>query len=214
MSDRSMPELTLREYVEALAGDAPAPGGGSAAALAGALAAASARMVGSFTVGRKKYADVEDEIREHLAAVDEVRAEMLTLVQADVTAFTAVGAAYGLPRETAEQKSARSAAIQEALRAAADVPLRLARACAALSRHLPALLEKGNQNLVSDVGVGARLCAAACECAWLNVEVNLAALKDEAFVAATRAETEELLGEVRCTCTEVWEGAAAAIRGG
>lgn len=213
MSDRPMPDLTLREYLEALAGDAPAPGGGSAAALTGALAAACARMVGSFTVGRKKYVDVEDEIRAHLAAIDAVRAEMLTLVQADVDAFGAVGAAYGLPKETAEEKSARSAAIQEALRAAAFVPLRLARACAELARRLPVLLEKGNRNLVSDVGVAARLCAAACECAWLNVEVNLAALRDKEFVAVTRAETEELLGEVRRTCLEVWEGAAAAIRG-
>lgn len=214
MSDQPMSELTLREYVEALAGDAPAPGGGSAAALAGAIAAASARMVGSFTVGREKYAAVEDEIRAHLTAIDAVRTEMLALVQADVDAFGAVGAAYAMPRETAEQKSARSAAIQDALRSAADVPLRLARACAELSRHLPVLLAKGNRNLVSDVGVGAKLCAAACECAGLNVEVNLASLKDEEFVTATRAETETLLAEVRGTCTEVWEGAAAAIRRG
>ncbi|MGD9498407.1 MAG: cyclodeaminase/cyclohydrolase family protein [Armatimonadota bacterium] len=212
MPNHAMPELTIREYVEALAGDAPAPGGGSAAALTGALAAASARMVGSFTVGKKKYADVEDEIRMHLAAIDAVCAEMLALMQQDVTSFGAVGAAYALPRDTDEQKSARSAAIQDALRAAADVPLRLARACAELSTHLPALLAKGNQNLVSDVGVAAKLCVAACECAWLNVEVNLASLKDEAFVAETRAETEELLAQVRCTCSEVWEGAAKAIR--
>lgn len=211
MSDQPMSELTIREYVEALAGDAPAPGGGSAAALAGALAAGCARMVGSFTVGRKKYADVEAEIREHLSAIDAIRAELLALVQDDVTAFAAVGAAYALPKGTAEEKKTRSSAIQEALRAAADVPLRLARACAQLSRHLPVLLAKGNQNLVSDVGVAAKLCTAACECAWLNVEVNLAALKDEEFVTATRAETEELLGEVRCICAEVWEGAAAVI---
>jgi len=213
MLEQSMPDLTIRAYLEALAGDAPAPGGGSAAALAGALAAASARMVGSFTVGKKKYADVEAEIRKHLAAIDAVRAEMLALVQDDVTAFGAVGAAYAMPKEAAEEKSARSAAIQKALRAAADVPLRLARACAELAAHLPALLAKGNQNLVSDVGVAAKLCAATCECAWLNVEVNLASLKDEAFVSATRVETEELLAQVRCTCSEVWEGAAKALRG-
>ncbi len=212
MPDQPMTHLTIRDYVEALAGDAPAPGGGSAAALAGALAAASGRMVGSFTVGKQKYADVEAEIREHLAAIDAVRVEMLTLVQDDVAAFGAVGAAYAMPRSTDAEKSARSAAIQEALRAAADVPLRLARACVELARHLPVLLAKGNQNLVSDVGVAAKLCEAACECAWLNVEVNLAWLKDEAFVSATRAETEELLAEVRRTCIEVWEGAAKAIR--
>lgn len=211
MSDLQMSELTIRDYVEALAGDAPAPGGGSAAALAGALAAASGRMVGSFTVGKKKYADVEGEIREHLTAIDTVRAEMLGLVQEDVTAFSAVSAAYAMPRDTDEQKAARSAAIQEALRAAADVPLRLARACAELSRHLPVLLAKGNQNLVSDVGVAAKLCEAACECAWLNVEVNLAWLKDAQFVAETREETEELLAEVRRICREVWDSAAAAV---
>lgn len=213
MSDTHMPDLTIRDYVERLAGDDPAPGGGSAAALAGALAAASARMVGSFTVGKKKYAQVEDEIREHLAAIDELRAEMLELVQQDVEAFSAVGEAYAMPRDTDEQKEARSQAIQQALMQAADVPLRLAQACHRLSEHLPPLLEKGNQNLVSDVGVAAKLCQAACECAWLNVEVNLAYLKDEAFIERTRAQIEDLLTGVRCTCREVWEGTAATIRG-
>ncbi|MGC9319980.1 MAG: cyclodeaminase/cyclohydrolase family protein [Armatimonadota bacterium] len=212
MPDKQMPDLTIREYVERLAGDDPAPGGGSAAALAGALAAASARMVGSFTVGREKYADVEDQIREHLTAIDELRAEMLELVQQDVEAFRAVGEAYAMPRNTEDERRARSEAIQEALMQAADVPLRLARACERLSGHLPLLLKNGNQNLVSDVGVAAKLCEAACECAWLNVEVNLAHIRDAAFIEPARAEVEDLLAGVRCTCQEVWEETAASIR--
>ncbi len=213
MAQPTMPDLTIRDYLERLAGDDPAPGGGSAAALAGALAAASARMVGSFTVGKKKYTDAEDEIRAHLQAIDELREEMLRLVQDDVTAFGGVGAAYAMPKETGEQTRARSAAIQEALREAAAVPLRLAEACVRLAEHLPPLATKGNQNLVSDVGVAATLCRAACECAWLNVEVNLAYIKDEEFVATTRAKVEELLGEVRDTCEDTWFAVAEKVTG-
>ena len=212
MADAPMIRHQVQEYLDKLAGKLPAPGGGSAAALAAALGAASAQMVASFTVGNKKYAEVEEEVQGHLDAIDAIRREMARLVDEDVTAYGGVGDAYGMPRGTDEEKAARAAAIQEALKSAAAVPMQLAEQCAALVKHLPALLEKGNTNLVSDVGVAAKLTEAACECAWLNVEVNLAWLKDEAFVSATRAETEELLAEVRRTCIEVWEGAAKAIR--
>ena len=158
-----------------------------------------------FTVGRKKCGC---RTNPRLIA-DAVRAEMLTLVQADVDASGRSARPTGCRRRPPGRIGALGGD-QEALRAAADVPAPGARLRGA-ARRLPALLEKGNRNLVSDVGVAARLCAAACECAWLNVEVNLAALRDKEFVAVTRAETEELLGEVRRTCLEVWEGAAAAI---
>lgn len=209
----TMPDLTIREYIDRLAGDAPAPGGGSAAALVGALAAASARMVGSFTVGKKKYADVEDEIREHLEAVDDACNEMLALTHEDVVAFGAVSEAYGMPRETDQQKQTRSAAIQETLREAADVPLRLVGACAQLSQHLLPLAKKGNRNLVSDVGVAAKLCQAACECGWLNVEVNLALMDSEAFVMAKRARLQGLLRDCQRACDETWWYVSGKITG-
>lgn len=202
---------TVTAYTEKLASNAPAPGGGSGAALAGALGAACACMVGNFTVGKKKFADVEAEVAKHLQALDDLRQEMLGLVQEDVTAYSAVGAAYGLPRDTDEQKAARTAAIQEALKQAAGVPMALARCCAAVAEHLPPLLEKGNPNLVSDVGVAAKLAEAACECAWLNVEVNLAFITDEAFVSSQRSEAESCVSRCRGTCSKVWDGTVKAI---
>lgn len=208
-----MPDLTIRDYIARLAGDAPAPGGGSAAALTGALAAASARMVGSFTVGKKRHAAVADEIREHLEAIDAACEEMLALTQEDVVAFGAVGAAYALPKGSDEEKQARSAAIQEALRRAAEVPLRLVDVCARLSAHLLPLAQKGNQNLISDVGVAAKLCVAAAECGWLNVEVNLALIKDETFVAAKRARLQGMLRECQRACDEAWWTVSAKVTG-
>jgi formiminotetrahydrofolate cyclodeaminase len=213
MDEPEMMTQQVQDYLDRLAGKLPAPGGGSAAALAGALGAASAAMVANFTVGNEKYAEAQEEMERCLAAIEAVRSEMARLVDEDVTAYSAVGAAYGMPRGTDEEKAARTAAIQEALRAAAAVPMRLAAQCAALAEQLPPLLEKGNRNLVSDVGVAARLAEAACECAWLNVEVNLAYLKDEGFIKAARAEAEEYLGKVREICHNVWEGTAAAIVG-
>ena len=202
---------TVTAYTEKLASNAPAPGGGSGAALAGALGAACACMVGNFTVGKKKFADVEAEVAGHLNALDELRREMLGLVQEDVTAYSAVGEAYGLPRDTDEQKAARTEAIQEALKNAAGVPMALARCCAGVAEQLPPLLEKGNPNLVSDVGVAAKLAEAACECAWLNVEVNLAFIKDEAFVSSQRSEAEGYVSRCRGTCRTVWDGTVKAI---
>jgi len=213
MPDMPMTSHPVHDYLEKLAGKLPAPGGGSAAALAGALGAAAGAMVANFTVGNEKYAAVEAEIRAHLEAIEEARAEMERLVDEDVKAYGAVSAAYAMPRGTEEEKTARTAAIQEALQTAAAVPRALADQCAALAQHLPPLLEKGNSNLVSDVGVAARLSEAACECAWLNVEVNLAFMKNQQFVAKARAETEALLGKVRETCRQVWEGTVAAVTG-
>lgn len=213
MADTAMIRHEVREYLDKLAGKLPAPGGGSAAALAAALGAASGQMVASFTVGNKKYAEVEEEIQGHLDAIEAIRGEMARLVDEDVTAYGGVGDAYGMPRGTDEEKAARAAAIQEALKAAAAVPMQLAEQCAALVEHLPALLEKGNTNLVSDVGVAAKLTEAACECAWLNVEVNLAFMKDEQFIESARAETEAHVDKVREVSHNVWEGTVSAVTG-
>lgn len=213
MADTAMIRHEVQEYLDKLAGKLPAPGGGSAAALAAALGAASGQMVASFTVGNKKYAEVEEEVQGHLDAIDAIRSEMARLVDEDVTAYGGVGEAYGMPKGTDEEKAARAAAIQEALKAAAAVPMQLAEQCAALVEHLPALLEKGNTNLVSDVGVAAKLTEAACECAWLNVEVNLAFMKDEQFIESARAETEAHLDKVREACHDVWEGTVSAVTG-
>jgi len=206
-------EETVSAYTKRLAGSEPTPGGGSAAALTGALAAASAAMVGSFTVGKKKYAEVEAEVARLLEQLQSLRERLLELTDADAEAYVQVGAAYGLPRETDEEKAARKAAIQEALKAAAQVPLGVVEAAAEVAKLLPELAEKGNPNLLSDVGVAAILAQAAFEAARLNVEVNLAGISDEGYVAEARG-TVAAAEEKMAVAGQVAEEVLAKITSG
>ncbi len=197
-------KLAVSEYAEQLASDQPAPGGGSAAGLAGALGAALGEMVANFTVGKKKYADVEQEVAAVLGRLTELRHALLDLTDADADAYTKVGAAYGMPKDTDEQKAQRAQAIQKALKAAAEVPRQVVLRCHEVLGELPELLEKGNPNLVSDVGVGAKLALAAADCAWLNVEINLASIKDAEYVDTLRAEMKETLAGAEKLTAEIW----------
>lgn len=203
--------LSVSEYVEQLASKQPAPGGGSAAALAGALAAALGEMVGNFTVGKKKYAAVEGEVKPALERLTELRGALLGLVDADAEAYRDVGAAYGMPRDTDEEKQQRSAAIEVALKAAAEVPRQVVLRVHEALGELPVLLEKGNVNLLSDVGVAAKLGIAAAECAWLNVEVNLALMKDADHVARLREEMKETLAAAEKMSIQLWDGTVSRI---
>jgi len=205
-------EGTLEAYLDALASGQPTPGGGSAAALVGALGAALNSMVANFTVGREKYAAVEEEVRVLLTEGERLRAELQRLTQADTEAYGQVSAAYKLPRETDEQKAARAAAIEEALKTAAGVPLAATRACHAVLRIASALVGKGNPNLITDVGVAAKFALAALECAVLNVEINLVSIKDQAFVSGVMEELKPLIRESEVLGREVWEKVIKAVR--
>ncbi len=206
-------EQTVRAYTELLAGPGPTPGGGSAAGLVGALAAASAAMVGSFTVGKPKFAEVEAEVAALLERLQALRERLLDLTDADAEAYAEVGAAYALPRKTDEEKWARQAAIQQALKSAARVPLGVVAAAAEVAECLPAMAEKGNSNLLSDVGVAAILAEAAFAAGRLNVEVNLAGVTDETYVAETREQLMEANRQMR-TAREVAEAVLAKIASG
>jgi methenyltetrahydrofolate cyclohydrolase len=184
---------TVRDYLDALASDAPAPGGGSAAALVGAMGAALVSMVANFTVGRPRYRAVEDEVRRALAAAEEARARLMALMTEDEQAYSAYGAAAKLPRETEEQQAARREALQGALRSAAAPPLAMAGACRQVLDLAMVVAESGNPRLASDAGVAALLAEAALRASAINVRVNLVALKDEAFVARTEAELNRFL---------------------
>lgn len=205
--------LSVTEYVSQLASNQPAPGGGSAAGLVGALGAALGEMVGNFTVGRKKYADVEEEVGAALARLTDLREQLLGLTDADAEAYTQVGAAYGMPKETDDERCARAEAIEQALKAAAEVPRQIALRAAEVLDALPVLLEKGNQNLVSDVAVGARLAFAAVECGWLNVEINLASMKDEQHIERLRTEMQDTVERARNMCRQLWDATVARVRG-
>ncbi|MBM3498505.1 MAG: cyclodeaminase/cyclohydrolase family protein [Armatimonadetes bacterium] len=176
-------------YVADLASNLPAPGGGSGAALAGALGNALASMVGNFTVGKEKFADVEDQVQRILGELNEVRERLLALVDLDVAVYSQVGTAYKLPRETDEQKARRSAAIEDACKTAAGVPRAIAECCDRTIALAAELCDIGNPMLISDVGCAVKLAEAARHCAWLNVAINLSSIKDEAF----KAEMQEAL---------------------
>jgi formiminotetrahydrofolate cyclodeaminase len=204
----------LHTYVDELAAGRPTPGGGSAAALVGALGAALNCMVANFTVGREKFAAVEEEVRELLTRGEELRAELQRLTQADTEAYRVVSAAYKMPRETDGEKAARDQAIQEALKHAAQVPLATARACHEVLRIAAALVERGNPNLISDVGVAAKFALSGLECAVLNVEINLASIRDEEFVQGHIEELRPMVRESEARGREVWDEVIRHIRKG
>jgi formiminotetrahydrofolate cyclodeaminase len=206
-------EERLKHYTDMLASGAPAPGGGSAAALAGALGAALNSMVANFTVGREKFAAVEADVQRLLARSEELRAALERLTQEDTEAYGAVAAAQKLPRDTEDQKAARTAAVQEALKAAAEVPRAAARAAYGVIEVAGELVEKGNPNLITDVGVAAKFGVAALECAALNVEINLAYIKDTAYNEAARAELAPMLEKGPRMGEAVWSEVLGKVRG-
>lgn len=189
-------ELPVQQFLDDLASKSATPGGGSAAAIMGAMGAALISMVCNLTIGKKNHENVDAEMRQVLAQAEALRARLSDMVRADIEVFDQVMAAYGLPKETDEQKATRSAAIQTALRSATDVPLDCARACAEVVRLSQAVAERGNRNLVSDAGVAVAAGYAALRGAALNVYVNAGALKDREFADARLAELERILDGV------------------
>lgn len=184
---------TIDEFLEDLASSSPAPGGGSVAAFSGALGAALTSMVSNLTIGKKKYVDVEADMKKVLREAENLRAQFTSLVERDTQAFNKVMEAFGLPKETEDQKALRSAAIDETTREATLVPLEVMKHCIdalALAREVAS---KGNQNSISDAGVSALMLHAACEGAALNVTINLNTLSDTDFVGWKSEEVESLL---------------------
>ena len=180
-------------FLDELASDAPAPGGGSVAALSGALGAALVSMVCNLTVGKKKYADVQDDIEALLAQSEALRQELTDLLEEDVKAYTAYSVAAKMPRDTEEEKAERTKAMQAALKVATDVPLRIAVAAVKVMDLCMPSAEKGNKWAVSDAGVAVLMAEAALRSAALNVLINLGTVKDQDFVAEKRAHLDNLL---------------------
>jgi methenyltetrahydrofolate cyclohydrolase len=186
-------DQSIQVFLNELASKTSTPGGGSAAAIMGAMGAALVSMVCNLTIGKKNYAEVEEELRSVLARAEAVRERLTDMIQADVEVFNQVMSAYGLPKDTEEQKAARSHAIQVALKAATEVPLDCARACLETIKLSQIVAEKGNPSVISDAGVAVLAAYAALRSAALNVYVNAKGIKDEAFVKARLAELEKIL---------------------
>jgi formiminotetrahydrofolate cyclodeaminase len=180
-------------FLDELASSAPAPGGGSVAALSGALGAGLISMVCNLTLGKPKYADVQDDISTILKKSESLRQELTGLLEEDVQVYTELSQTMKMPRDTEEQKAERAKLMDKALKAATNVPMRVAEACVAVMELCPSIAEKGNINAVSDVGVGILMAEAGLRSAALNVLINLGWIKDESFVAESRKKLNDLL---------------------
>lgn len=179
-------------FVTALSTGDPTPGGGSAAALVGALGAALVEMVTHLTLGRSKYADVAGDMEALRGRAEAMRAHLNALVEQDAAAYDGFSRAMKLPRETDEQRTARKAALAQAALDAAEVPLRTMRACFEVLELTVPVSAKGNRNAVSDGGCAALLARAALRAAHLNVRVNLPYVKDDLAVERLRNEAADL----------------------
>ena len=186
-------EGTLREFSDILTSDAPAPGGGSAAALMGALGASLTGMVASLTVGRKKYADHETLMKDVFLRAEDLRLKMLDLIDRDTDAYNMVTGALALPKDTEDEKVARSAAMQAALEACTYTPFETLECSVSALELVQEMVGKFNTNAASDLGVAALSLKASAQGAWLNVLINLDGIKDEAFVAEYRKIGGELV---------------------
>jgi glutamate formiminotransferase/formiminotetrahydrofolate cyclodeaminase len=186
---------SLSGFVASVASSNPVPGGGSVAAHAGALAAALAQMVAGLTVGKKKYASVEAEMKEAALKAVALGNTLASLVKRDAEAYSLVSAAYKLPKEPTEAAAHRTETVTKALLKAAEVPLETARAAVEVAQIAALVAEKGNENAVTDAGVAALLAEAACKGADYNVRVNVSALDDPSRGARLASESRELVNK-------------------
>lgn len=185
-------DLSCLEFLDKLASDAPTPGGGGAAALAGAVASALAAMVANLTVGKEKFAAVDAEVQKLCAQTDGLRTELLALVAQDAEIFGRFMACYKLPKATEIEKQARLESIHQAAKQAAIVPMNIARASAKVIAIAERLAVIGNPNVITDATCSALIARAALRCAFYNVYINLKLTKDERFNQALLAEIAKL----------------------
>lgn len=205
--------LSCEAFLEDLAGSAPAPGGGGAAALVGAAGAALGNMVGSLTVGKKKYAAVEADILVLNRRAAALRKQLEGLVQADADAFTPLAAAYKLPKETPEQQAHKAAVLEAALEGACAVPLEIMSACCEGIALAAEYAEKGSVMAVSDAGCAALFCKAALQAAGLNVSINTRLMADNARAAALNAQADAMLAEFVPQADQIYEKLTHSLRG-
>ncbi len=204
----TMAEMSCAQFAADLAAKRSVPGGGAAAACAGALAAALASMAGNFTVGKERYAEHEADLQRLLAESERIRIRLLELMDEDARAFEPLAAAYAIPKDAPE----RAATLEAATKGALEAPLEMMRQVAAVISVLEELRTKGSRMLLSDVGCGAALAAGALRAASLNVFVNTKALQDRACADTANAEAEALLAAA-VRADEVFAAVTDAERG-
>ncbi len=205
-------EKTCEQFIEETASGAPVPGGGSVSALAGALGAALGRMVASLTIGKAKYADVEEEMTALAQEADMVREELLALVQADIDIFRPLSELYGMKAETEAEKMKKELLLESALREACRVPLDIMEKCARAIELSEIFAEKGSRLAVSDAAASAALCRGAMEAASLNVYINTGSMKDRDRAEVLNAECDAMLREYGAMAEKIFEDVARGLK--
>lgn len=201
-----MKNLTVVEFAQKTASKDPVPGGGSISALAGALSASLAEMVAGLTIGSKKYAEVHDEMQPVKERANKLSNELMDDIQKDSDSFTKVMDAFKLPKDTDEEKKARSSAIQTALKGAADVPMSVAQKAYEVMDLSAVVVQKGNKNAVTDGMVSAMMARTAVLGALLNVKINLGSIKDREYVEMMQSKVNQLEIDTKAKEKEIIEG--------
>ncbi|KMZ53365.1 cyclodeaminase/cyclohydrolase family protein [Dorea sp. D27] len=207
-----MLEMKTTEFLEALSSSAPVPGGGGASAAAGALGAALGMMVASLTAGKKRYADVEAEVTEVRDRLEMLRNRLVKLTDKDAQAFEPLSRAYGMPKETEEQKEKKAQVLEQALYDASIVPLEIMETVTEVIRLLGVLGEKGSRIALSDVGVGILFAQAALEGASLNVFINTKLMKDRKRAEELNETADALIREERLLKEKIYGNVLEHIR--
>lgn len=198
-------QRTITEFVTLLASEAPAPGGGSAAALSGALGAALAGMVCSLTVGKPRYAEYQELVEKSRTHANQLNARFLELMEQDNAVYQTMSAAFRMPKETEKEKDLRSAAIQESLKGCTETPLEQMELALETLTLTAKLVGHSNASAVSDLGVAALSLRAAMQSAWLNVRINIGSFHNKELAESYRKRGEELLEKALPLAEEIYQ---------
>ena len=203
---------TCEEFVDVLASKAPVPGGGGASALVGAIGMALGNMVGSLTVGKKKYADVEADIIALKENATALQADFLRLVDADAEAFEPLSKAYGMPKETEEQKAEKARVMAIVLKDACAVPMEIMEKCCEAIDVIEEFAAKGSALAISDAGVGVVFCKAALLGASLNVYINTKSMADKEYAASLNEKADKMIADYSKKADEIFAAVNARLR--
>lgn len=204
-------QKTCIEFVDALASKNAVPGGGGAAALVGSIGMALGSMVCNLTIGKKKYAEHEDVIKDILLKANKIEKDLLDMIDKDAECFLPLSKAYGLPKSTPEEIKIKEETMENALKLACEVPIDIVKTCYEAIKLHEELVDKGLKLALSDVGVGIQCLRAALLSGQLNVLININSIKDEDYVKNIRSEIDELVSKGTKICDEVYAKVEIAL---
>lgn len=204
-------DKTCKDFTAVLASKEAVPGGGGASALIGAIGIALGNMVGSLTVGKKKYAEVEEEIKELMVKAEVVRKKFIELIDKDAEVFAPLAAAYGMPKDTKEQQEEKDRVMEEVLVSACDVPMQIMHAACEAVDIIETFAEKGSKLAISDAGCAATACRAALEAASLNVFINTKSMKNREYAEKVNTEANHMLDTYPKKADEIFQRVRAGF---